>query len=61
VRVRVELATRDAGAELALQSAGLLRDGEADGGVVGLVRVDRLAALAALPAVRSVAAAPVLR
>ena len=61
VRVRVVLATRDAGAELALQSAGLLREGEADGGVVGLVRVERLAALAALPAVRSVAAAPAPR
>ena len=57
VRVRVVLATRGAGAELALQSAGFLREGEADGVVVGLVRVERLAALAALPQVKNVAAA----
>ena len=57
VRVRVVLAKRGTDAELALQSAGFLREGESDAGVVGLVRVDDLAALAALADVRSVAVA----
>ncbi|MFN8601666.1 MAG: VIT and VWA domain-containing protein [Candidatus Binatia bacterium] len=58
VRVRVVLAKRGTEADLALQSAGFLREGESDAGVVGLVRVGDLAALARLAEVRSVAVAP---
>lgn len=58
VRVRVVLARHGTNAGLALQSAGFMREGEADGGVVGLVRVAQLGALAALAEVESVGAAP---
>jgi hypothetical protein len=58
VRVRIVLATRDAAAQHALQTAGLQREADTADGVVGLVRVDQLTALAALAEVRSVVAAP---
>lgn len=61
VRVRVVLARTGTDAQLALQSAGFQREGDADGGVVGLIRVDGLAALARLVEVKSIAPAPAAR
>jgi Ca-activated chloride channel family protein len=58
VRVRIVLTTRDAAAQRALQTAGLQREADTADGVVGLVRVDQLAALAALAEVKTITPAP---